>query len=216
MGKRVLLIGVEYGREVDGMWGPHQPGSVIGIDIGDYEHRWVEPSDRVIPIQFSKMDAAALGFRRESFDLIYSQGVLPHIVDVRAFLDDAHRVLRRGGVFYAFCCPLWHTYGGSHVWDLGYDHLIDDPGLFLERATGVGDGSHWWLEQGLFNKLRFAELYALVAERFELLSVGVIGTPDGRRVKRDEAATWCSLRGRYSEEDLMIRLVSFTARKRAT
>jgi SAM-dependent methyltransferase len=216
--KDVLLIGVEYGTEVDRLWGPHSPKEIVGIDIGDYESGWRDfhrrnPSPRV-PIRFIKMDASQLDFPNSSFDLIYSQGVLPHILDVPSFLDGAARTLRSGGVFYAFSCPLWRTYGGCHVHALGYDHLRLPNVELLRRAQAVHDGSAWWLELGLFNKLRFRDFLRLIEDRFKILRVGIIEAPDGCRVRSRSPDEWQDLLRENDEEDLLIRLVSFTARRR--
>jgi SAM-dependent methyltransferase len=214
--KDVLLIGVEYGTEVDRLWGPHSPKQIVGIDIGDYD--WSDfyrrhPSPKT-PLRFLKMDASQLDFAPSTFDLIYSQGVLPHIVDVPSFLDGAARTLRSGGIFYAFCCPLWRTYGGSHVHALGYDHLRLPNVELLRRAKALQDGSAWWLELGLFNKLRFRDLLRLMEDRFEIVRVGIIEAPDGCRVRSQSPDEWQDLRRENDEEDLLIRLVSFTARRR--
>jgi SAM-dependent methyltransferase len=217
-GKEVLLIGVEYGGEVERLWGPHIPKRIIGIDIGDYEAGWTDfyrtQPPGTVPLKFLKMDAAQLGFKDSSLDLIYSQGVLPHVVDVPAFLSDAARVLHPGGIFYAFCCPLWSTYGGSHVHALGYDHLRLPEADLLSRAKALEDGSFWWLEQGLYNKLRFRDLLGMLEQRFDVLRIGVIEAPDGRRVRSQAPDEWRELLRNHDEEDLLIRLVSFTARRR--
>jgi SAM-dependent methyltransferase len=219
-GQEVLLIGVEYAGEVAQLWGPHRPKQIIGIDIGDYEAGWVEhnrtKASSKLPLSFIKMDAAHIGLKDGTVDLVYSQGVVPHIVDVPSFLADAERVLRPGGIFYAFCCPLWHTFGGSHVHALGYDHLRLPESELLQRAKALQDGSYWWLEQALFNKLRFRELLEMIEARFEILRVGVIEAPDGRLVRDEKPAEWRDLLRDHDEEDLLIRLVSFTGRRRTT
>ncbi|MDQ6949655.1 MAG: class I SAM-dependent methyltransferase [Actinomycetota bacterium] len=212
----VLLIGAEYGGEIDELWGPHHPRSVVGVDIGDYEQGWASRPAGNVPACFAKMDASHLGFAPRSFDLIYSQGVLPHIVDVPSFLSDAYDALRPGGIFYAFCCPLWRTFGGSHVHDLGYDHLRLSEADLLERAIALRDGTYWWLGKGLFNKLRFRDLLGHVEDRFDVIRVGVMEAPDGKRYRRTNPVDWAGLRQDHEEEDLLIRLVSLTARRPRT
>jgi SAM-dependent methyltransferase len=42
-----------------------------------------------------------LPFRDDTIDLVIAQGVLEHVVDVRAAMDECVRVIRPGGLFYA-------------------------------------------------------------------------------------------------------------------
>jgi ubiquinone/menaquinone biosynthesis C-methylase UbiE len=46
---------------------------------------------------FLLSDAEHLPFRSESFDVVYSNGVLHHTPDTQGSIDEVHRVLRKGG-----------------------------------------------------------------------------------------------------------------------
>ena len=46
---------------------------------------------------FLMSDAEHLPFRAESFDVVYSNGVLHHTPDTQGSIDEVHRVLRKGG-----------------------------------------------------------------------------------------------------------------------
>jgi len=49
------------------------------------------------PGSFLLSDAEHLPFRSESFDVVYSNGVLHHTPDTQGSIDEVHRVLRKGG-----------------------------------------------------------------------------------------------------------------------
>jgi SAM-dependent methyltransferase len=50
------------------------------------------------PCSIARMDAELLAFRDESFDYVWSWGVLHHTADTRRALCEAHRALRPGGI----------------------------------------------------------------------------------------------------------------------
>ena len=217
-GKRVLIVGVEHGREVEQLWVRERPKCLIGIDIGDYESDWSEIITRLQSkypdvYRFERMNAEKLTFPEESFDLIYSQGVLPHIMDIPAFLSKASQVLSPEGIFYAFCCPLWLSFGGPHIGCLGFDHLLVSEEEFMAKARSVGRGWEYWLEQGLFNRLRFRDLLKHMQQYFSLNRIGVIGSPDAERFRKENPQAWKQLRAGYDQEDLCIRLAVFVGRK---
>ncbi|MDZ7337864.1 MAG: class I SAM-dependent methyltransferase [candidate division KSB1 bacterium] len=60
-----------------------------------------------LPGQVIVCDAEKLCFRPESFDAVWSAGVLHHVDDTEAAISEIHRVLKRGGTFVAV---LYHKY----------------------------------------------------------------------------------------------------------
>lgn len=96
-GKRVLEVGCGAGTDLlqFARGGAH----VTGIDITP---RSIEIARRRFNIygatgEFAVGDAEDLAFPDESFDAVYSFGVLHHTPDTERGVGEAHRVLRRGG-----------------------------------------------------------------------------------------------------------------------
>ncbi|MFP5262435.1 MAG: class I SAM-dependent methyltransferase [Blastocatellia bacterium] len=96
-GKRVLEVGCGTGTDLlqFARGGAH----VTGVDLTP---RGIEIARRRFEVygcagQFAIGDAESLGFPDESFDAVYSFGVLHHTPDTERAIGEAHRVLRRGG-----------------------------------------------------------------------------------------------------------------------
>ena len=94
-GKTVLDVGCGMGRfsDVASRWG----ANVVGIDLS----RAVESAQRNIGsrpnVTIAQANVFALPFREESFDCIFSIGVLHHTPDTKAAFDRLPKLLRPGG-----------------------------------------------------------------------------------------------------------------------
>lgn len=76
-------------------------------------------------------DGAALPFRSHSFDLVISNNVFDHIVQLPETLEECYRVLRPGGQMVVTFIPWYHP-GGSHLRDFIYIPYANL--LFSEKA----------------------------------------------------------------------------------
>jgi SAM-dependent methyltransferase len=96
-GLKVLEIGCGLGT--DGACFAKAGADYTGVDLTDaavdLARRRFEIFD--LPGKFKTADAEGLDFESESFDLVYSHGVLHHTPDTRAAVQEVHRVLRPGG-----------------------------------------------------------------------------------------------------------------------
>ena len=94
-GKLILDVGCGMGRfsDVASRWG----GSVVGIDLS----RAVEAAQRNVGgrenVNIAQADIFGLPFRDETFDFIFSIGVLHHTPNTRAAFECLPRLLRKNG-----------------------------------------------------------------------------------------------------------------------
>jgi SAM-dependent methyltransferase len=84
--------------------------SAAGIDIRKDFRR-----DRATAV-FAQMDALRLGFKNESFDLVLSLASFEHFSDPESVLDEAIRVVRKGGYIYLHFGPLYMSSYGLHAY----------------------------------------------------------------------------------------------------
>jgi SAM-dependent methyltransferase len=93
--KDILVVGCGSGREA-GMLARAFDANVIGIDVGidfSFDHEGSAPA------KLLSMDARALTFASDSFDMVFSFHALEHIPEPQRALSEMARVLRRGGVY---------------------------------------------------------------------------------------------------------------------
>jgi ubiquinone/menaquinone biosynthesis C-methylase UbiE len=96
-GKKVLEIGVGLGCEHQ-MFAEHGAG-LHGIDLTE---RAIENTQKRFEIfnlssNLSVGDAESLAFKNNTFDLVFSWGVMHHSPNTQACFDEAFRVLKNGG-----------------------------------------------------------------------------------------------------------------------
>jgi SAM-dependent methyltransferase len=130
-GRDVLEIGVGLGCDhVE--WAKAAPRRLAGIDLTD---RAVDLTREHLALlglrsELRRADAEALPFADESFDIVYSWGVLHHSPDTAKAVGEAHRVLRPGGVAKVMIYQR-HSIVGWMLW-LRYALLAGRPGRTLD------------------------------------------------------------------------------------
>ena len=72
--------------------------SVIGIDYSQEAIAYSSSSHRRQNAEYIVMDACNLAFQDRIFDIVCSIQVIEHLHEVETFLNEARRVLRRGGI----------------------------------------------------------------------------------------------------------------------
>lgn len=96
-GLKVLEIGCGLGT--DGAQFAEADADYTGVDLTDAAVELARKRFELFDLRgkFQTADAENLDFQNESFDLIYSHGVLHHTPDTAKSIREIHRVLRPGG-----------------------------------------------------------------------------------------------------------------------
>lgn len=110
-GKRVLEIGVGLGAD-------HQRFAQAGAHLTgiDLTKRAIEHTRHRLAVfglisQLATGDAENLELSDESFDLVYSWGVLHHSPDTQKAINEVHRVLKKGGEARVMIYHKWSLVG---------------------------------------------------------------------------------------------------------
>jgi SAM-dependent methyltransferase len=141
------IAGDRPGRVLDWGCGYGQVAHMLlerGVDVTAFEHRAGSPGPTTVRLErypeieaHVSPDPVALPFGDGSFDAVLSCGVLEHVRDPDASLDEIHRVLRPQGTFYVYKLPNRFSYleRGARVAGLYYHGALPDDRVYtLDEA----------------------------------------------------------------------------------
>src|SRR5262245_41776091 len=131
-GLRVLEIGCGVGT--DGAQFAKAGAVYTGIDLTEAAVELARKNFAAHGLsgEFRIADAEALDFPDESFDIVYSHGVLHHTPDIQAAVNEVHRVLKPGGRALVM---LYHR--GSYNYRIGIRVLRRAGAGLLKSETGI-------------------------------------------------------------------------------
>lgn len=129
-GLRVLEIGCGVGT--DGLQFARAGATYTGVDLTEAAVELARKNfaSAGVPGEFRVADAEKLDFSDESFDIVYSHGVLHHTPDIEAAVREVHRVLKPGGRAIVM---LYHR--GSYNYRIGI-RVLRRAGAGLLRSEG--------------------------------------------------------------------------------
>lgn len=110
--KKVLIIGANSGYEAS-LFINDGAKKVVGIDVFTpkivFKHR---------KYRFVESAAESLPFPDNQFDIVYSQAVLEHVVNIEKTWAESVRVTKGGGYVAHVASPLWFSRDGHHRPDI--------------------------------------------------------------------------------------------------
>lgn len=146
--KGISLLEVGFGQGTDLVQFAKAGAKCTGIDYTPkhFELAKLNFELRGLTAELHLGDAANLPFKDNSFDRVYSTGVLHHTPDIKQCIDEVYRVLKPGGVFIM---SLYHKNSLFHY----YKKVFIDGILKLKFLTLGYMGVMATLEEGADGKL---------------------------------------------------------------
>jgi len=173
----VLEIGVGMGCD-HAQWASASPRSLHGVDLTERAIQFTADhlELRGLSSQLQSADAECLPFADDSFDLVYSWGVLHHSPDTQRAIREVRRVLRPGGRAKVM---IYHTWSitGYMLW-LRYALLAGRPlrslaDIYFEQLESPGTKAYTVAEgRALFDGFATADVRSCL-NHGDLLEGGV-------------------------------------------
>jgi SAM-dependent methyltransferase len=192
-GKDVLEIGVGLGAD-HREWARHQPRRLCGIDLTPRAIEMTRERFELLGLRsdLQVADAEHLPFDDETFDIVYSYGVLHHTPDTPRAIREVHRVLRPNGVARIM---IYHSPSivGWMLWGR-YALLAGKPSLPLARVYAEHLESPGTKAYSVPDARRLFGDFAEVRTRVQLshgdLLEGPVGQRHNARLVRAAKAIW--------------------------
>ena len=168
-GKDVLEIGVGNGSHAQ-LLAAHSK-SFTGIDLTDFAVK--STSDRMRCFQLNarilRMDAEHMQFDDNSFDFIWTWGVIHHSSSTRRILEEMHRVLKPQGeaIVMVYHRGLWNYYFTGALLSIAEGGIL--------KGRPLHDTVQQFTDGAMARYYSISEWEHLVADLFALRSVQILG-----------------------------------------
>lgn len=122
----------------------------FSIDM-DYSSGAIETTKKYADLpnlNLIKLNAHTAIFAPNIFDFCFSSAVMEHIADIKSFLKELCRIMKKGACYYFIESPFWTSYKGHHYRhdnkDIvkilgGYKHLLYTPQQMEEYLLSLDD-----------------------------------------------------------------------------
>jgi len=168
--KDVLEIGVGHGTHAS-LISPRCK-SFHGIDLTEEASKMTRQRFKVfnLPGIILKMDAEAMSFPNQSFDFVWSWGVIHHSANTLKILKEIHRVLRPGGkaIIMVYHRSWWNYY------IFGFIRGILQ-GLFF-RGYSLNQIQQWGADGAIARHYKPPEWKQLCYGLFKISKIDIMGT----------------------------------------
>jgi SAM-dependent methyltransferase len=143
-GKDVLVFGCGFGNEV--LWAArHKARSVLAIDQSralspvPFQHAMRQLGMTYDRYEFRRENIHDTALSGERYDLIVSNSVFEHVMDLKGVLGAFRGLLRPGGRVAIFSGSLWHSSIGGHIGRGPWEHLSRSPAELQPELSA----RHW-------------------------------------------------------------------------
>jgi SAM-dependent methyltransferase len=127
-GKDVLVFGCGFGNEV--LWAArHGAKSILAIDLSPalspvpFERALAEAEINYTNYEFRRENIHDTALKVDRFDLVVSNGVFEHVLDLKGVLSAFRACLRPQGRIAIFADGLWFSSLGGHIGKGPWEHL---------------------------------------------------------------------------------------------
>ncbi len=186
-GANILVLGCGTARYYN-LYFKFNPAKIVSCDLSNFNFCWNQVLEYAkkynITTNLSFYQSDIVNLPKEfnsSFDIIVSNAVFEHCLDLDNVLLACKSLLKPNGVLYSSYGPLWYCFGGDHFSGKGgiqngFNHLILDDSQYKEyfneyvqnddfmTASGKNylEAGGLTIKETLFNKLasdKYFELY---------------------------------------------------------
>jgi ubiquinone/menaquinone biosynthesis C-methylase UbiE len=166
----VLEIGVGCGSHAQ-LLATHAR-SFTGIDLTDYAVHSTSQRMRCFDLDATilRLDAERMSFADESFDFIWSWGVIHHSSDTPSILREMHRVLRPGG---RACVMIYHRSFWIYYVMAGFFRGVLMGELF--KTGSLNKTLQRWTDGAIARYYTVPEWKELTEELFDIESIRIFG-----------------------------------------
>jgi SAM-dependent methyltransferase len=162
-GKDVLVFGCGYGNEV--LWAArHGARSVVAIDLSaglspvPFERALGEWGLQYSNYDFRRENVHDTALTGETFDLIVSNGVFEHVLDLKGVLEAFRPLLNPGGRVAIFADALWYSSLGGHIGKGPWEHLWRAPGELKDEI----EPKRWQVFCNQLNRMTVTDFLAAI------------------------------------------------------